>query len=73
MGYHIDEGIDALDKYLSDCYSRGLHVVKVIHGYGSGQLRTAIHNHLKALKIVDSFKLGSDVDGGTGATIVTLK
>ena len=73
VGYHIDEGIDALDKYLSDCYSRGLHVVKVIHGYGSGQLRTAIHNHLKALKIVDSFKLGSDVDGGTGATIVTLK
>jgi len=73
VGYHIDEGIDALDKYLSDCYSRGLHVVKVIHGYGSGQLRTAIHNHLKSLKIVDSFRLGSDVDGGTGATIVTLK
>lgn len=73
VGYHIDEGLSTLDKYLSDCYSRGLHVVKIIHGYGSGQLRNAIHEHLKTLKYVDSFKLGDDVEGGTGATIVTLK
>src|SRR5574344_61878 len=73
VGNHIDEGLDKLDKYLSDCYSRGLHVVKVIHGYGSGQLRNAIHEHLKTLSFVESFRLGNDVDGGTGATIVTLK
>src|SRR5574344_1331644 len=73
VGYHIDEGLSTLDKYLSDCYSRGLHAVKIIHGYGSGQLRNAIHEHLKTLKYVDSFKLGDDVEGGTGATIVTLK
>lgn len=73
VGNHIDEGLDKLDKYLSDCYSRGLHIVKVIHGYGSGQLRNAIHEHLKNLSFVDSFRLGNDIDGGTGATIVTLK
>ncbi len=73
VGFHIDEGLNTLDKYLSDCYSRGLHVVKVIHGYGSGQLRNAIHAHLKTLSFVESFRLGTDVDGGTGATIVTLK
>jgi len=73
VGFHIDEGLDTLDKYLSDCYSRGLHVVKIIHGYGSGQLRNAIHNHLRTLSYVESYRLGSDIDGGTGATIVTLK
>ncbi len=74
IGYHIDEGISALDKYLSDCYSRGYKTVKIIHGYGSGQLRQAIHTHLKKLDIVKSFKLGSETDGGAGATtIVTLK
>ena len=74
IGYHIDEGINALDKYLSDCYSRGYKTVKVIHGYGSGQLRQAIHTHLKKLDIVKDFKLGSETDGGAGATtIITLK
>ena len=74
IGYHIDEGISALDKYLSDCYSRGYKTVKIIHGYGSGQLRQAIHTHLKKLDIVKSFKLGNETDGGAGATtIVTLK
>jgi len=73
IGYHVDEAIFALDKYLSDCYGRGLHVVKVIHGYGSGQLRMGIHSHLKTVSYVESFRLGSDIDGGTGSTIITLK
>lgn len=73
IGYHIDEGLNALDKYLSDCYSRGFHVVKVIHGFGTGKLRSAIHSHLKTLKYVDSFKLGDNLDGGSGSTIVKLK
>ena len=74
IGYHIDEGLSALDKYLSDCYARGYKSVKIIHGYGSGQLRQAIHTHLKKFDIVKSFRLGDETDGGAGATtIVTLK
>lgn len=73
VGYHIDEGLFALDNYLSDCYQKSLKTVKIIHGYGSGQLRNAIHEHLKTVKFVKSFRLGNETDGGTGATIVTLK
>ena len=73
VGYHIDEGIDALDTYLSECFARGIKSVKIIHGFGTGQLRNAIHEHLKTLKYVKSFKLGDETNGGSGATIVTLK
>lgn len=72
IGYHIDEAIDALSKYLDDCSIRKYKEVKVIHGYGTGKLREAIHNYLKTSRYVKSFKLGG-IDGGSGATIVTLK
>ena len=47
--------------------------VRIIHGYGSGQLKTAIHNHLKNIKFVKSFRLCNELEGGGGATLVTLK
>jgi len=73
IGYHLDEGIEALDKYLDDCVLKGFKTVKIIHGYGTGQLRKAIHSYLKAKKNVKSFHLGDNLDGGTGSTIVELK
>lgn len=73
VGYHIDEGIAALDKYLDDCILQGLKNVKVIHGFGSGQLKKAIHEYLKSKKNVKSFKLGDQLDGGPGSTIIELK
>ena len=73
VGYHIDDGLIALDKYLDDCVLRGLKEVKIIHGYGSGKLKAAIHDFLKKKVNVKSFRLGNELDGGSGATIVTLK
>lgn len=73
IGYHIDEGIETLGKYLDDCSIRHLHEVKVIHGFGSGKLREAIHQYLAKSIYVDSFRLGSELDGGNGVTIIKLK
>lgn len=73
VGYHLDEGIAALDKYLDDCILRGLKNVKVIHGFGSGQLKKAIHEYLKTKSNVKSFRIGNELDGGAGSTIIELK
>ena len=73
VGYHIDEGLNALDDYLDKCILKNLKEVRIIHGYGSGQLKTAIHNHLKNIKFVKSFRLCNELEGGGGATLVTLK
>lgn len=73
VGYHLDEGISALDQYLDSCVLRKYKEVRIIHGYGSGQLRNAIHNYLKKSSYVSSFKLGDESNGGSGSTIVYLK
>ena len=73
IGYRVDDALITLDKYLDDCVLRNLKEVKVIHGYGSGKLREGIHKFLKTKKNVASFKIGSELDGGSGSTIITLK
>lgn len=73
IGYHIDEGIDSLIHYLDQCSLNKVREVKVIHGYGSGKLREAIHAYLKKSPYVESFRLGNELDGGSGATIIKLK
>ena len=73
IGYRVDDALIALDKYLDDCVLRGLKEVKIIHGYGSGKLREGIHSFLKRRKNVDKYRIGSELDGGSGSTIVSLK
>ena len=73
IGYHIDEGIEAVSKYLDECRLRHFKTVRIIHGMGSGQLRNAVHAYLKKCDFIEDFHYGSTYDGGTGATVVTLK
>lgn len=73
IGYHIYEGIEALKDYLSEAYSKKLSNIKIIHGFGSGKLREAIHEELRKNKYVKEFSLGNETNGGNGSTIVKLK
>lgn len=73
IGYHIEEAIPTLDSYLNNAMLTKLKIVKVIHGYGTGRLRIAIHDYLKKCDLVASFRLGNEIDGGSGSTIITLK
>jgi DNA mismatch repair protein MutS2 len=50
-----------------------LEEIKVIHGVGTGKLRSAIAQHLKRHKNVLSYRLGKYGEGETGVTIITLK
>ena len=47
IGKTVDEAIFELDKYLDDAYIAHLPQVYIIHGKGTGALRSAIQNHLK--------------------------
>lgn len=73
LGKTCDEAISVLDKYLDDAYLSHLPSVRVVHGKGTGALRSAVHTHLKRLKYVKEFRLGEFGEGDAGVTIVTFK
>ncbi len=73
LGRTVDEAICELDKYLDDAYLAHLPSVRVVHGKGTGALRSAVHSHLKRQKHVKEFRLGEYGEGDAGVTIVTFK
>ena len=73
IGMRVDEAMPIVDKYLDDAYLAHLPQCTVIHGRGSGALKTAVHAHLKKLKYVKEYRLGNFGEGDQGVTVVVFK
>ena len=73
IGMTVDEAIAHLDKYLDDAYIAHLPSVRIVHGKGTGALRSAVHAHLKRQKYVKSFRLGDAGEGDAGVTIAEFE
>jgi len=73
LGKTVDEAIMELDKYLDDAYLSHLNQVRVVHGKGTGALRSGIHQYLKRQKHIKSYRLGEFGEGDAGVTIVEFK
>lgn len=73
IGMTVDQAMPVMEKYLDDAYLAHMTQVTVIHGRCTGALRTAVHNRLKKLKYVKSYRLGEFGEGDMGVTIVTFK
>ncbi|MGI6119151.1 MAG: endonuclease MutS2 [Desulfosporosinus sp.] len=72
-GMFVEEGTNALDKYLDDAVLSGISQVYVIHGKGTGALRTGIQDFLKGHPHVRRFRSGAYGEGDSGVTVVELK
>ena len=73
LGKTVDEAIHELDKYLDDAYLAHLPSVRIVHGKGTGALRSAVMNHLKRIKYVESYRQGEFGEGDAGVTIAVFK
>jgi len=73
IGQHVEEALRNLETYLNEACLAGLGSVRIIHGFGTGALRDAIHAVLKTHPLIASFHYGEKHEGGRGATIAVLK
>lgn len=72
-GQRVDEGLEALDRYLEKAYLAGLPFVRIIHGKGTGRLRESVREALVKSPFVDHFEGGGSTEGGEGVTIAHMK
>ena len=68
-----DDGCFMVDKYLDEANVAGIKSVTIIHGKGTGALRTAVWKFLKADRRVKDFRAGQYGEGDYGVTVVELK
>ncbi|MBO4679651.1 MAG: Smr/MutS family protein, partial [Lachnospiraceae bacterium] len=73
IGKTVDEALAILDKYLDDAYLSHIPSVRIVHGKGTGTLRSAVQSFLKKTKYVKSFRAGEHGEGDAGVTIVEFK
>ncbi len=73
LGLRVDEALSEVDRYLDRVGLSGLSVVTIIHGLGTGALKTAMTGYLKHHPLVAATRGGGPAEGGAGVTVVELK
>ncbi len=64
---------ELIPAYLEACAVRGIREVRIVHGKGTGTLRTTVHALLRRSPLVADFRTGDSQTGSWGATLVTLR
>jgi DNA mismatch repair protein MutS2 len=72
-GQRVDEAVAIVDRFLDEGLLMGRDALFIIHGHGTGVLRTAIRAHLARHQGVDRVRPGEASEGGDGVTVVFLK
>jgi DNA mismatch repair protein MutS2 len=73
IGAHTDDAVTRVEKFLDEAMLSELKSVRIIHGYGTGQLRRAIGEFLRLHPYVAHFAPAPDNQGGGGVTVVEFK
>jgi len=72
-GQTADEAVLNVDQAIDSCVLSNIHLLTIIHGKGTGVLRSEIQKFLRHHKAVKSFRLGTFGEGESGVTIVEIK
>lgn len=72
-GYKVEDALDSLEFYLDKASLANLACVTVIHGHGTGALKSAVRDFLSTSPYVAKYRPGEDSEGGDGVSVVDIK
>ena len=72
-GFRYEEVSPALDDAIDGALMSGLTTLRIIHGFGTGAVRKAVHSYIKSSPYIKEHRYGGEGEGLNGVTIVTLK
>ncbi len=73
IGKYPDDAVSELEKYLDDAFIAGIPSVRIIHGRGTGALRSAVQNYLRNCRNVKNFRQGEFGEGDAGVTVAEFR
>ncbi len=71
-GYKVEEALDSLEFYLDKASLSNVSPVYIIHGHGTGALKSAVREFLSSSPYVKEFRPGEDGEGGDGVSVIDI-
>ena len=72
LGLTFDEAMPLIDEFLDNAALTGFSTLRIVHGKGTGALRTKVRSYLARKKMVKSTETPPPFEGGNGVTVVKL-
>jgi DNA mismatch repair protein MutS2 len=72
-GTRVDDAVRQVEGFLDRLTREGKRTALVVHGHGTGALKTALRDYFGASPYVEQFRPGDRHEGGDGATVITLR
>ena len=72
-GQRVEEALDELESYLDKASLANLNPVYVIHGHGTGALKSAVRDFISTSPYVAKYRVGEDAEGGDGVSVIDIK
>lgn len=73
IGMTVSEALIELENFIDSAILANFEEIKIVHGFGSGKLRSAVQEYLRKNKNIAEFRIGKYGEGEGGVTVARLK
>jgi DNA mismatch repair protein MutS2 len=68
----VDEGLQKLERFLDEAYLEHMSPLMIIHGHGTGAMKSAVRDFVRACSYKNKSRPGETYEGGDGVTVVNF-
>ena len=72
-GYRVEDALDELESWLDEASLANVSPLTLIHGHGTGALKSALREFLSTSPYVKDYRPGNNTEGGDGVSVIDIK